>query len=110
MWLPALGSFLGFANDNVITLGPGDCTTNQEDVVGFAHLNNFEILAGALNLTHVTGHAHAAHDRAGEQALADCARAAMPAFGPVSRVATGERMAANDAFKAAAFGDANGVH
>src|SRR5262249_38042010 len=73
MWFPALGTFLGFTNDNIVTLGARDCAANEENVVGLAYLNDLEVLTGTLNLSHVTGHTHPAHDCARKQALANCA-------------------------------------
>ncbi len=46
----------------------------------------------------------------GNKSLADRAAATMPAFGAVRRIATGKTMALHHAFKAAAFGDADGVN
>ena len=100
---------LGFANDHVIALRAGNRAVDQQQVVRFAHLDDFQILRGALDLAHVTGHPHAAHDRAGEQTLTDCAGATMPAFGTVRGITTAEIMALHDTFKAAAFGHADGI-
>src|SRR5436190_1143162 len=51
----------------------------------------------------MAGHPHAPHDRAGEQALTDRARAAMPAFGAVCAITTGEPMTFHDALEPAAL-------
>src|SRR5438093_11733023 len=110
MGFPAFGAFLGFADDNVIPVCAGNGAPNQQDVIGFADLNDLEVLGGAPDLTHVAGHFHAAHDGAGEKALADSAGAAMPAFGAVSGVAPGEVVPLDDAFEAAALGDSDGIH
>ena len=52
-----------------------------------------QILRRAAHLAQVTGHLHAAHDGAGEQALADGAGTAMPAFGAVRGITAGEFVA-----------------
>ena len=87
---PALRAFLGFADDDVIAFRAGNRALDEQQIVRLAHLDDFEILRGAPHLAHVAGHLHAAHDRAGEQALADGAGAAMPALGAVRRIAAGE--------------------
>src|SRR5207245_2059238 len=68
------------------------------------------VLGGALDLSHVAWHFHAAHDGSGEKALADGAGAAMPPFGAVGRVAAAEMMALDYALEAPSFGNADGVH
>ena len=108
--LPALGACLGFADDYVIAVRAGDGAVDQKHIFGFAHLDDFEILDGALDLAHVAGHPHAASDGAGEQTLADGAGAAVPAFGAVGRIAPAKRVPADHAFKPAALGHADGVH
>ena len=110
MWFPALGAFLGFADDDVITFGAGNRATNKQEVVGFADLDDFQVLGSALDLAHMAGHLHPAHDSAWEQALADCAGAAMPPFGAVGRITTAKPVAADDTFEAAALGHADGIH
>ena len=110
MGSPALGPFLGFADDDIIAIGARDGASNEEEIVGLVDLDNLEILGGAADLAHVAGHFHAAHDGAGEQALANGAGAAVPALGAVRGVAASEGVPAHDAFKATALGRADGVH
>src|ERR1043166_8124919 len=110
MWFPALGTLFGFTNDDVIAIGTRDRAANQQNVFRFTDLNDFEILAGALDLAHVTGHAHGAHDRSWKQARADRAGAAVPTLCAVRSIASRERMAANRAFKAAPFGHTDSVN
>ena len=107
---PALRTFLGFADDDVIAFRAGDRAFDEQKIFRLAHLDDLKILRRARVLTHVTGHPHSAHDRAGEKSLTDRAAAAMPAFRAVRRIATGETMAFHNAFKAAAFGDADRVN
>src|SRR6185437_1099729 len=108
--LPTLRTFLGFTDDDVIAFGAGNRALDQQQIVRFANLDDFEVLRGALHLAQMAGHLHAAHNRAGEQALADGAGAAMPAFGAVRGITTSKRMAAHNTFKPAALGHANGVN
>src|SRR5690242_9210506 len=65
---------------------------------------------GAGILPHVTGHPHAAHDRAGKQALTNGAGTALPALRTVRLVTTAEAMTFHHTFKAAPFGRADGVN
>ncbi len=44
MRLPALGAFLGFTNDKVVALGTGDSAFDEQQVLGFAHLNNLQVV------------------------------------------------------------------
>ena len=55
------------------------------------------------------GHFHAAHDGAGEKALADCARTAAPAFCAVRGITPTEVVALHNTFKPTAFCDADGI-
>src|SRR3954447_16301515 len=100
---------LRFANHHVIALRSGNGTVNQQQIFCFAHLDDFQALNGALNLAHVTGHPHAAHHCAWEQALTDRAWTTAPAFGTVGGVTTAEIMPLHDTFKPAAFGHPDGV-
>src|SRR5690349_20827843 len=109
MWFPALGTLFRFTDDDVITVGTGDRSANQKNVLRFANLNDLEILAGTLDLTHMTRHAHSAHNRAGEQALTNRAGAAVPTLCAVRRIAASERMSPDNTFKPTTFGNADGV-
>jgi hypothetical protein len=106
----SLGTFFRFTNDDVIAFGTRDGAFDQEEVIRAMYLNDFEVLGGAGDLAHVTGHFHAAHDGTGEQALADGAGATMQAFGAVGGITTGEPVTFDDTFKAATFGGADGIH
>src|SRR6516164_2464505 len=99
MRFPALGAFLRFTDNHVIAVRTGDGAFDQKHVLVFTHLNDLKVLRCATNLAHVTGHFHSAHDRAWEQTLANCTRAAMPALRAVSRVAAAERVTPDDAFE-----------
>src|SRR5262249_54935218 len=83
---------------------------NEQDVLGLTDLDDLQVLRGAAHLAQVAGHPHATHDGAGKEALSDRARAAMPPFGAVRRVAAAKRVTANHAFEPAAFGDTNGIY
>src|SRR5581483_301357 len=109
MWFPALGPLLGFANDDVIAIRAGNRAFDQQQVLGFAHLDDLQILGRAAYLAEVAGHFHAAHDGAWKQTLADGAGAAMPPLGAVRGVATTKRMPGDHTFKPAALGHANSV-
>ena len=45
--LPALRTFLGFADDDIIAFRAGDGTFDEQQVVRFAHLDDLQILGGA---------------------------------------------------------------
>src|ERR1041385_5164660 len=109
MRFPALGAFLRFSNNNIIPVRARDGTPNEENIVGFPNLDDLKILAGALDLAHMTRHPHPAHDSSRKQALADCTGTTVPSFGTVRRVASGEGMTTNNTFKTAAFGHANRI-
>jgi hypothetical protein len=106
---PTLRAFLGFADDEVIAFGPWYRPGNEEQIVGFANLDNFEILNRASHLTHMAGHFHAAHDCSREQALTDSAGTAVPTLGSVRGIAASKCVATDDAFKSAAFGKADSI-
>src|SRR6185369_4564811 len=106
---PALWTFLGFTDNDVIAFRARDRAFDQQKVFRFAHLDDFQVLRRALHLAHVTGHAQSALHRTGKQALADGAAAAMPAFGTVRGVTTLETMAFDNAFETAALHDADGI-
>src|ERR1043166_184587 len=109
MRVPGFGAFFGFANDYVIAIRAGNCTANEQHVVGIAHLNHFQVLGGAADLAHVTRHSHTAHDGAWEKALANRARAPMPSFSAVGGITAGEMMALDHALESPPFGHANGI-
>src|SRR5208337_4277515 len=110
MGFPALGLFLGFAQDHIVAIGAGNGAFNEEEIVGLVDLHDLEVLGGAADLAHVAGHFHAAHDRAGKEALADGAGAAVPALGAVGRIAPSKAVPAHHAFKTAPLGHADRVH
>src|SRR5271163_1571365 len=110
MRLPALGAFLGFTDDDVVAVGARNRPADQQDVVGLADLDDFEILHGAADLAEVAWHSHAAHDCAGKQTLADGTGPAVPALGAVRRITAAKGVTRNDALKAASLGHTDGVH
>src|SRR5687767_10701204 len=79
-WLPTLRPLLGLANNDVVTFRAGHGALDQQKIVRLADLDDLEVLRRAGDLAHVTRHAHAAHDRAWEQALTDRSGATMPAL------------------------------
>ena len=109
MGFPALGAFFGFTNHYVIAIRTGDRTSDEQEVVRFADLDDLQVLSRAADLAHMAGHFHPAHNGAGEQALADGARTAMPALGAVGRVTTGEPVTLDDTFETAALHDADRI-
>src|SRR5207247_11264070 len=74
-----------------------------------ADLDDRKILRRAPHLAHVAGHAQPAPHGAGEQAVANRAAAAMPALRAVRAVAAAEMVPLHDAFKTAAFRDADRI-
>src|ERR1051325_780826 len=107
---PALGTFLGFTDDDVIAFGSGQRAPNEQQIISFMDLDDFQVLHGATDLPQVPGHLHATHDGAGKETLPNGTRAPMPAFGAVGRVAAAESVARDYALEAAPFGHADGVN
>src|SRR5437762_12573043 len=103
MWFPALGAFLRFANDHIITVGAGNGTANKQNIVAITHLNHFQILGRAPHLAHVTWHSHPAHNGAWEKALTDGPGAAMPSFSAVRGIAAAKTMPFDNPFETAPF-------
>ena len=63
--LPLLGFlrlFLGLANDDVVAVGTGDGSLDEQQVVVGLHLNDLEVLHRATGLPHVAGHVFALGD------------------------------------------------
>src|SRR5207244_3118314 len=89
----SFGILFGFANYDVIALRAGNCTMNQQQILSFADLNDFQVLNRALDLAHVTGHPHSTHDRAGEQTLTDGTSTTTPALRSVRGITTAKIMA-----------------
>src|SRR5882724_10637836 len=110
MWFPALRPLFRFTDHDVIAIGARHSTANQKQILRFSHLNDLEILRGAAHLPHVTGHAHPAHNGAGEQTLTDSARSPMPTLRTVSGITTAEGVTSDDTLKSPALGNADGVH
>src|SRR5690606_3852676 len=73
----------------------------------FANLNDFQILCRHTNLSHVTRHAHTAHDSSGEQTLPDRAGPTTPSFRTVSCVTTAKIMALHDTFETTSLRDSD---
>src|ERR1035437_6971918 len=107
---PALGAFLGFTDDDIIAVRTRNSASDQYNVLRLTDLDDQEVLGGAAYLAQMAGHLHPAHDRAWEQALANGARAPMPALRAVRRVAAAERMAGDYALEPAPLGEADSVH
>src|SRR5437016_2396961 len=96
-------------DDHVIAVGAGNRAFDQQNVFRLAHLDHQQVLGGAANLAHVTGHFQTASHGAGKQTAANGAAATVPALGAVRAVTTAEMVPLDDALKAAAFGNADGV-
>src|ERR1041385_126924 len=105
-----LRNLFRLADDHVVALGAGHRALDQQQIVLVKHLDDLEVLRRAPDVPHVTGHFHPAHDRAGEQALADRAAAAMPAFRAVGAVTAGKMVALDDALEPLALRHADGIN
>src|SRR5438093_1886153 len=101
--------FLGLANDDVISIRPGNRALNQENVFCVADLNDLEVLRRASHLAHMPGHAQPASHGAGKQTVANRAAAAMPALRAVRDVSAAEMVPLDHALKTAAFRDTNRI-
>jgi len=63
--------FYGRADDDIRSLGTGDCPADDDDAVFRADLQNAQVLKGHSLVTHVAGHAHVFPDTSGSRSISD---------------------------------------